>query len=130
MHTKPIKSAKPSRTHPTPHYVTKEGYGKFAVSTENGDYTTLTMDPMLQSFLIKVVGIEATRNLVRLFAKEKHETRSRSRHVAHKVFELLFKSIDTEKLRKSIMALLLKEFGEAAVAEMKKPAQSRPATPN
>ncbi len=35
---------------PAPHYVTKEGYGKFAVSTESGDYTTLTMEPMLQYF--------------------------------------------------------------------------------
>ena len=104
-----------------PHYITKEGYGKFAVSTENGSYTTLTMDPMLQSFLIKVVGVDATRNLVRLFAKEKKETRSRSRHVAHRLFELLFKSIDTDKLRKNIMILLTKEFGEAAVADMKKP---------
>lgn len=125
MTTKTSKSTtKPNVTAPAkpPVYTTKEGYGKFAVSTEKGAYTTLTMDPMLQSFLINLVGIDATRNLVRSFAKEKKETRSRSRHVAHRLFELLFKSVDDDKLRKNILALLVREFGESAVADMKKPA--------
>lgn len=116
------------KTDRTPRYRTGEGYGKFAVSTESGEYTTLTMDPMLQDFLVKIVGIEPTRHLVRLFAKEKHLTRSRSRHVAHQIYGLLFKNVDNDRFRKTIINLLVKEFGESAVADMKPRTAAKGAT--